>query len=274
MAEIDGTKYLYNNNVFPTKDMDEFSHPPYHNDTIYEVIRLEESVPLFLEDYLNRLENSFGLNRLQIPYSRTEIKASIKKLAELNACTEGPVKLLFGNGNPRYFMLYMMKPHLPKPEEYQTGVRTIFLHETRLNPNAKNLNTSLRNRSEKMLADADAYESILVNEDGWITEGSRSNIFFTRGHEIFTTPDYLILPGITRKKVLKILNDSGLQITFATIRPADLPGFNSCFLTGTTRKIVPVRSIGEYNFSVKEPVLDQISKRFEEFVGDYISGSK
>jgi len=167
-----------------------------------------------------------------------------------------------------------MEPHLPKEEEYILGVKTVLLNEERVNPNAKIWNEDLREKSILLLEKTDTYETILVNEEGNITEASRSNIFFVKGNTIYTTPGSLVLPGITRKKVLEVCARLEIPIQYKNIRVQDLGIYDSCFLTGTARKIVPIRKIEEIEFDAKNLLVQKISTAFEDIVTEYIQNNK
>ena len=269
MSDITGKWFLYNGEDFAVGNFEPGTYNPEGHRTIYEVIRVEEGVPLFIEDYLDRLENSFRLDQTEIGWTREEILGTIRKLIQINNHKSGPVKLIFGCDKPPFLLAYLMKPHLPKPEEYITGVKTILMKETRINPNAKVWNNELRERSMALAEKENAYEVILLNKDGYITEGSRSNIFFITDEKVVTTPDDLILPGITRKKVLEIMDKAGIDLSFKAVKPEELNQYEACFLTGTTRKVVPVRRIDGHEFSASNESLHYLTAQFDKYVGDY-----
>ena len=274
MTDIIGIQFLFNGSDVPVEFFNSEIHQPASEKKIYEVIRVEDGVPLFLEDYIERLENSFRLNHANMQLDRDQIRKLIRRLIRINAYESGPVKLVFGLGDQPFQLTYIMQPHLPKPDEYITGVKTILLHETRTNPNAKVWNNDLRSRSVALLKQKNAYEAILVNQDGFITEASRSNVFLIRKENVFTCSDELILPGITRKKVLKILRSAGIKVNFTAIRPENLDEFEACFLTGTARKIVPVRQLEDHFFSVDNKTLHFISEQFGRMVEEHIRANK
>jgi branched-chain amino acid aminotransferase len=167
-----------------------------------------------------------------------------------------------------------MQPHLPEPEEYVTGVHTIFLHKMRMNPNAKVWNQQMRNANIAELNKAHAYEGILITDDGFITEGSRSNVFFVQENTVFTTPENHILQGITRKKVLEICRWNQIHVKQLQIRKSDISKFSSMFLTGTSRKVLPVKSIENIQFSVENTTMQTIVEEFEEYVLKYIKATR
>jgi len=268
MSEIAGNIFLINGKEKPVNEWHDLEN---NSAVIYDVIRIEEGIPIFLEDYLSRLENSFRLIKSNLQYDKEIIVKTIRKLIEINNFFSGPLKLIFSCNNPETFIAHLMKPHLPYPEEYQNGVKTIFRHIERVNPNAKVWNQELREDTIQLLKENGAYEAILVNQQGCITEGSRSNIFFIKGDTVITTTEDMVLQGITRKKVLEVCDKAGIKVEIKNVRIDEVSDFEVSFLTGTSRKIVPIRSIDNITFSTDNNLLQKISSEFEKLVVSYIN---
>ena len=274
MSEFAGHAFLYNGKEQSIDQQHIVGALIKENPALYEVVRIEDGVPLFLEDYLLRLENSFdSINKVKL-YSNEEISNSIQRLIKINHHKNGPVKLVFGVGDVPFLIVFLMKAHLPKPEEYITGVQTVLLEEERKNPSAKIWNESLRNKSTKLIEEQQVYEAILVNESGYITEASRSNVFFIASDIVYTTPVDFVLPGITRKKVLEVCREKGIEVNFKSIHKNDLSLYHACFLTGTARRVVPIKKINDLSFSVENKILAKITSGFDAMVSKYISRIK
>jgi len=151
MSEIIGNKFIVNKDVVDVTGFPEFQNLAESFPSVYEVVRVENGIPLFMEDYLNRLNNSFDSLQLKSHMPDESIVKAIQKLTHINALDSGPVKLVFGVGEKDFFMAYFMQPHLPSPEEYVSGVNTIFMYETREYPSLKIWNKGLRKRSVELL---------------------------------------------------------------------------------------------------------------------------
>lgn len=274
MSEAIGKQFIYNDKVMDVVHFSRYENLLEKTTSVYEVIRVEEGVPLFIEDYLFRFENSYALLKKEIPVSLSKIKATVQKLNQINQHNSGPVKLVFGAGSTDYFLAFIMKPHVPSVKEYKSGVRTISVEATRNNPNLKLWNKNFREQSIRLLEENQAYETILVNPEGFITEASRSNVFFIKDSKVFTTPVDLVLPGITRKKVLEVCGNNHIDVEFEKIAYKKIHLYESCFLTGTARKIVPIRSIDKMTFKVDTDMLNAISGYFEDYVASYLSAHR
>lgn len=273
MSELIGNLFIGNGDVLPAAEYPRFKKLSDIHPSVYEVIRVEDGIPLFFADYMDRLTNSFAMLRQDLPLSREQIAEMVALLVRITGHRSGPVKLVFGTGDDPFFMMFLMKPHLPLPVEYLTGVKTVLMRETRSNPNLKIWNKGLRDRSVALLEKTGSYETILVNAGGFITEASRSNVFFVKENEVFTTGEALILPGITRKKVLEVCREQGIRVHLTTIPASGIEVYDSCFLTGTARKIVPVRLVDDVPFKVDTAMLKAIAGHFEDYVQHYIQSA-
>jgi branched-chain amino acid aminotransferase len=265
MSDCVGSKFIIDGNIYPSSDFDENLLDS--TQMVYEVIRVEEGIPLFIEDYLNRLEKTINLSRLKIKIEPNRIQELIHRLIEINEFRQGPVKLMISTGKT---VVYLMRPYLPEPHEYVTGVKTVVVHVERPNPNAKVWNPPFRETIINALKQHSAYEAILVNRDGEITEGSRSNVFFVKGDELYTAPSAAVLPGITRMKVLEVCNSEHIKVNEVTLPLSEIANYDSVFITGTSRKVLPVRQIDDRIFSADNELVRRISIKFEELTSEYI----
>lgn len=245
--------------------------------SIYEVIRLIEGVPLFFEKHIGRMNNSSTLAGLQIRFDIKSTRELVRKLAESNGITVGNVKLVYpqtiekkGSSILAYFI-----PHsYPSFEMYKEGVTMLSLVAERSNPNAKITNLSLRDRANKMIAENNIFEVLLVNEDGLITEGSRSNIFFIQNNQVITPPENLVLAGITQNLIIQICQNENIPFAEKKIAHPNLGSFSAAFITGTSPKVLPVNKIDDFRYHTGNPVVLKIMRKYDEMIEDYLSKNK
>ena len=237
---------------------------------IYEVIRIENSIPLFMEDHFDRIERSIQLVKGALPLKRDEMELSIHKLIASNRLEKGALKILYYYTPDPLLIVHLMKEYKPSSEEYLRGIDTLFFHTSRTNPNAKVWNPEFRNKTAEKIERGSVFEVVLVNSEGFITEGSRSNIFFIKGHEVYTTPESYVLAGITRKKVISVCESLTIKVRFELIYYKDVSKFDSVFFTGTTRKMVPARQIDNIPFQVDNPIFNRIRENFEKLEKKYV----
>ncbi len=241
------------------------------NVSIYEVFRVNDGKPLFLSDHLARLKKSADIVGLSLWFSEEEIKKKIAELIEKEHKKNGNIKLIFSkegekNENQEVYELSYIPHSYPTELQYIDGVKAALLNAERQKPNAKVLNTTTRQKADKILAESDIYEVLLVNNKGFITEGSRSNVFFIKNKTVFTSPIETVLPGITRKKVFELCFKNKIEIQEKAVSVLDLENYSSAFISGTSPQILPIKSIDEHFFDVNQFILRQLMNLFKELV--------
>lgn len=275
MDEIINSMYIKNDEILEIKHFNKENIKS--GKSIYEVIRIIDSVPLFLEDHLKRLNNSFDITNNKIWLSYNEIKVKLLKLIKINKVSFGNVKLVFNieDNGEKCFLAYFIKHKYPTYENYINGINVILYHGERNNPNVKIVNENFREKVNKQIKKCNAYEAILVDRNGNITEGSRSNIFMVKGDNIITPPLEDVLPGVTRGIIINICKQNGLNIEEKKIHYKKLNNMDAVFISGTSPKVLPVCFIGEKKFfsSSNNNVL-KIIKNYDNIVREYINKNK
>jgi branched-chain amino acid aminotransferase len=243
--------------------------------SIYEVIRIIEGKAIFFNEHYERLSNSAQKVGLEIDFTRKQLIDKIALLVKKNDCKEGNIKLVFNFvNNDKNFYAYFVRHHYPTENEYKKGVRTLIHQAERPTPTAKVYNHKLRSKTNNLIAEADIFEVILLNKLGNITEGSRSNLFFIKDNELYTSPNHEVLNGIVRSKVISIAEKSGIYIHYKSLPYDDLKEFDAAFLTGTSPMILPIRRINSISFSVKNKLLFEIQKTYKKLVADNLKSDR
>src|SRR3990167_10192080 len=141
---------------------------------VYETIRVTNGVPNFLQDHLERLAESARIIELEHAFSDESVARAISQLIQKNEVETCNLKiLLIGGQTKESATLYILclNPLFPNKKLYRDGVHCITYEHERMFPHAKTLNmlgSYLAYRKARM---AGAYEALLVNCDGCITEG-------------------------------------------------------------------------------------------------------
>jgi branched-chain amino acid aminotransferase len=139
----------------------------------------------------------------------------------------------------------------PPLRAYRDGVRAAIVGVRRAAPEAIDPSAKTGAHLPNVLAvkearAAGAYEALLLDGRGFVTEGSSSNVFAVSGGVVRTPPLAAgILEGVTRGVVLRLARRVGIPIDEAPLRPEDLEGADEVFITSTVREIVPVIRLGE-----------------------------
>ena len=225
--------------------------------SIYEVVRVEDAIPLFLEAHLERFYDSARLEGRQIDVNYSEIRLRIKGLIKENRIVFGNIKFVYrwsASGESQFFA-WAMPFFYPNEQQYKNGVCVETISAERPNPNAKKVLTALRDRADEQIKKLKCFEVIYLNSNNEITEGSRSNIFFVQNQQLVTSELPSVLPGVTRAAVIQLAQQNGTPVTEKKISLSDLDEYSSCFLSGTSPKILPVSSLHGQTFDVKSSVV-------------------
>lgn len=229
---------------------------------IYEVIRIINGVPLFFKEHMCRLEHTYKIMNIESICSHKIILGYIRELCVANNILEGNIKIIISSLSREYAMYFI--PHVyPTEEQYDCGVRTILYYGERNNPNAKVQDNGFRNKVMNKVAEANAYEAILVDRNGYITEGSKSNIFMIKNNLVMTAPVNGVLAGITRLKIMEVINNMGITLEERYIHENNLKEVDALFISGTSPKILPVNSVNNLKFDCGNNIIRGIMKQFE-----------
>lgn len=274
--EKEGIKnyFVLNGELTSTKNMEIFGEI---KNPIYEVIRVIEGVPLFLEEHLERMKESANIVYSKIDRKEEEIRKDIKKLIIENQVDNLNIKLLFSDigGKGKVFLVYFIESYYPEKTIYQEGIHTTLYNFERKNPNAKILNSSFKEKVSRKTKSKNAFEALLVNKDGYITEGSRSNIFFVKGSEVYTSPGGEVLLGVTRNHIVEICEKLNLKLIEENIHVEDLYKIDGGFMTGTSVNVLPITSIDEFNYeSTSDSVINKIGNSYLKEIQEYIKINK
>ncbi|HCJ58235.1 MAG TPA: aminotransferase IV [Clostridiaceae bacterium] len=244
---------------------------------VYEVIRVIDGVPLFLEEHMDRLVKSSEMISMDIRPLSGSIASNIKKLIEVNNKPAKNLKILVYKGDKSYidYSIFFIQSNYPQPELYEKGIKAILFNALRENPNAKVQNSGLRERVNKALSESSAYEALLVNEAGEITEGSKSNVFFVKNNSLYTSPKQEVLLGVTRTRVIELARSLGIEIIEASIHKSFLEKCDGLFITGTSPKVLPISNVDEFNYeSSKNETILSLMKAYDSLIEDYIKRHK
>lgn len=242
----------------------------YSGESVYEVIRIVKGKSLFLPDHLQRLRETARLRTRKLHLPDEEIRKQICELLEINKIHEGNIKLVFNfsytESELPHFLVYFIEHHYPAEYQVKKGVATILYKAERTVPNAKIINQHLRSAIFHKLLETGAYEAILVNKQGCITEGSRSNVFFIKRNVLYTAPAQDVLSGIARKYVLEIAESNGIKVKFSKVPVEKVAGFEAVFITGTSPGVLPVSEIENLRFDPQNKLLLKIRNQYEQLI--------
>lgn len=266
-----------------------------YGDAIYEVWRTYHGVIFAWDPHWQRLERSAAALYMTLPWTQTEILTEIKKtVAAWRARTGGTIELYIrlqitrGGGaigldvaladRPDFVLLVQPCPLLTAEQEARgitlSLARTLHRnHPATLNPVWKTgnyLNNLLCLREARSRG---ADEVVITNLAGEITEAAVSNIGFVRDGALVLPPlEAGILAGVTRRILIDhVAPAARVNVIERTVRPEELPAMQECFLTATTKDLVPVRAIDDITFQTGDgSVTMKVKRAFAEYAAAYV----
>ena len=256
MTSVDGT-------ITPTADarVPVLDRGFLYGDSIYEVFRTYGGVPLFYDEHWQRFENSAALIRMRIGLSKGELTEAIRATIGATGAPklgqdvyvrytvtrgEGPVDLFPSPEIRTRYVIIVRAVPVWNPEFYARGV-SLGVASTRRNPsNALDPNIKGGNYLNNVLGVMDARavgadDCVMLNEAGFVTEASNSNVFFVIDGELVTPAQSAgNLRGLTKAALHDAARARGLATRERDISADELPHATECFLTSATREVMPV----------------------------------
>ena len=262
------THFIRNNDIVSTCDF--IPERMNAGKVIYEVVRVIAGVPLFYIEHIERLHSSLVSIGDELPVSKKSLALRIRALIETNKLSDGNIRFQFSfdEAGQSTFIAWVSPFYYPGKELYQTGASLASIVAKRKNPNIKIYNPELKNDISTLIRKNNNYEILLVNNEGLVTEGSRSNIFFVKESKVFTPTTSSVLPGVTRSKIFEIANDTGINCKETNISLNSIHRFDGAFITGTSPKVLPVKNINKVDFDPHNTLINRLIHEYDSLVDD------
>jgi len=226
---------------------------------LFETMRAYHGKVFLLERHIKRLLSSAEIIGLASGLSEIDLGQACVKTLKASDLEEARVRLTVSRGEVDALpgtgasvtptVLVTAVNYTPLPAEtYRRGFKACIASQHRCRQSlisrikSANYLVSLLARSEAGAAGQD--EALLLNEQGAITEGSVSNVFFVTSSGLVTPPlESGILPGITREVVLELAEALGISVAERDVSMADLKQFDEAFLTNSVMEIMPLVAV-------------------------------
>lgn len=249
-----------------------FDHGFLYGEGIYETLRTYHRKPFLYDRHMRRLRRSAAMIQLDVPFTDDELSGRVRDTmtaAPLGG-SEAYIRILLTRGigdltydpeaTPTPSVVIIVKPHIDPPASiYDQGVRVVITDVVRNHPGSVNPMIKSNNLLNSALAMQEAirrgaFEGVMRNYRGELSECTTANLFIVRHGEALTPPlDAGLLPGITREYLFDLAPDVRVPIREATLRDQDLFGADEAFLTGTTREIVPIVAVDDRTVGAGAP---------------------
>lgn len=272
MEKLSNEFYLIDETVTPVEETEIFNELV--GKGIYEVIKVQENVPMFLEDHLERFFKSVDALGYECDLTLEEIKKRADFLIEKNPKGDRNLKLIYSKVKDGTFklLLFFIDTVFPDKTLYENGIKTVTINLQREDPNIKIQRNWYKEKVGKFLEEKKAYEALLLDDEGFITEGSRSNIFYVIGDKVITTQGDKVLLGITREYVLKVIDKLGHNLVNETLNIKDMKNIDGAIMTGTGVGVIPISKIDSYDInSIENKIINSILDEYNKIEEDYIN---
>ncbi|HEX4735304.1 MAG TPA: branched-chain amino acid transaminase [Thermoleophilaceae bacterium] len=234
------------------------------------------------DDHLDRLERSAKLYYMDIPYSREQLREATHELIARNGFRSCYVRPLVYRGHGPMGLNPLDNPvdaiiacwewgAYLGDEGKKNGIRARVSSWRRISPDSlipmsKASGQYLNSVLAKIEAQKSGYEeAILLDDKGYVCEGTGENIYVVRDGKIYTPQaSNAILWGINRMSIIEIASDLGYEVVERDITRAELPMADELFLSGTAAELTPVREIDDIELGPPGPITREIQGVFED----------
>jgi len=216
-----------------------FDHGFLYGEGVYETLRTYSRRLFLFDRHVRRLRRSAGMIALDVPFGDEELLQAITRtMARADIADEAYARVLVTRGvgeltydpkaTPAHTLVIIVKPQVdPPPAAYRDGVRVAIVDIIRNHPGSVNPMIKSNNLMNSALAMQEAlrsgaFEGVMRNYRGELTECSTSNLFIVKDGVALTPPlEAGLLPGITREFLFDVGKQIGVDVREQTLRDDD-----------------------------------------------------
>ena len=213
-----------------------------------------------LQEHTDRLFNSAHILRMAMPFDKETLIQAQKDVVRLNGLEEGYLRPMCFYGaegmglradklETHVMVAAWEWPSYMDPEARDRGIKVRTSSFTRHHVNISMCKAKANgNYINSMLAlrealDSGAEEALLLDNEGYVAEGSGENFFLVRGDKIYTPELTSCLEGITRDAIFVLAAELGYKVREKRITRDEVYVADEAFFTGTAAEVVPIREL-------------------------------
>jgi len=247
-----------------------FNKAMFFNFAVYDSMKVVKGQPFFPEFHVERLLDSAELIKLEHSFTKEEVLDSIKLIIKKNNLTDAMIRfLLLGAGDKNekpHLYLFAVGLTFYNDRDYKKGAKVVTFHGEREAPQSKSKNLLLNFMAFREAADAGARDALLIDSEGYIREGTRTNFFAVKDGKIYTAPLKEVLEGVTLKIVNKLAKDNSIEIVYQKVKLDSIKDYDEFFITSTSMNVIPITLIDDY---VCEKGVGPVTKKLIKLFKDY-----
>ncbi|MEC4675636.1 MAG: branched-chain amino acid transaminase [Nitrospirota bacterium] len=267
------------------------THTLHYGLGVFEGIRCyktaEGSAIFRLDDHVERFFQSAHIFMMKIPFSKDQIRSAIIETVRVNGLRECYIRPLayIGYGNMGLYStenpvkvsiaVWPWGTYLGD-EGLENGIRIKVSSFTRHHVNSsmtrgKVCGYYVNSQLAKNEAKSCGYdEALLLDTQGYVSEGSGENIFIIRNKQIKTTPLTSILEGITRDSIIKIAGDNDITVKEECFTRDEIYISDEAFFSGTAAEITPIREVDSR--TIGDGGRGEITEKLQSIFFDIVKG--
>jgi branched-chain amino acid aminotransferase len=229
------------------------------SDATYDVAHVWRGSFFRLEDHLDRFERSTEHLHLSPPYDRSEIRDILIECVRLSGLRDAYAEIICTRGIPRpgsrdprdcenrFYAFVVPFIWIADPEKQERGLHAVIGSKQRIAPESVDPTVKNYHWLDLETGLLEAYERggetvILVDAEDNVVEGPGFNVFAVE-HGTISTPDRGVLEGITRKTIIELAAEHGMQPEARPIPAGELGQADEVFLSSTAGGIIPVTTV-------------------------------
>jgi branched-chain amino acid aminotransferase len=258
------------------------THALHYASSVFEGQRAYNGEIFKLHEHSQRLHASAKILGFEIPWSVAEVETACKEVLKANNLVDAYMRPVAWRGSEAMGVSAQgTKPHMAiaawewgkyfDPRLAEKGIRLDIARYRRPAPytapvHSKAAGLYMICTLSRQQAESRGYDDALMFDwRGQVAEATGANVFFVRGNELHTpTPD-CFLDGITRRTVMDLARNRGVEVVERAIWPDELESFEQMFLTGSAAEVTFVGSAGPWNFAVGD-LSRQLAKDYDDTV--------
>jgi branched-chain amino acid aminotransferase len=258
------------------------THAMHYASSVFEGQRAYGGTIFKLDEHSARLHNSAKILGFEIPWSVEEVSAACNEVVKANNLVDAYVRPVAWRGSEQMGVSAQgTEPHLAiaawewgkyfDPELAAKGIRLDIAPWRRPAPYTAPVHSKaaglymICTLSRQHAEDRGFDDALMFDWRGQVAEGTGANVFFIADGKIHTpTPD-CFLDGITRRTVMDLARERGIEVVERAIWPEELETFEQMFLTGSAAEVTFVQSAGPWNFAVGD-LSRQLAKDYDDTV--------
>lgn len=253
-------------------------------DAIYEVAGVLDGKLIDFEHHMQRYFNSLSKLAIESPLEQQQILEAFRQLVTRNQLDEGLIYMQVTRGvaerdfvwpdgiEPNVFMFTQQKASIEN-EFAETGITLASTADIRwARRDVKSVNLLAQVLAKKAAQDAGAYEALMIDAEGYVTECGSTSFFIVRDDLILTRPlSNDILPGVTRRAVVALCDRHGLRLVESKFTLDEAKTANEAFISGASSYVLPVVKIDGQDIGAGSP--GDLSRRLRKIYIDYARAS-